>query len=184
MTLELETATLRLRPVTSADRDALFALEQDPEVMRFLNGGAPTPLDGIDPEASFLMPRGAREGLWAAIEKVSGAFVGWFSLWDGGDGTADLGYRLRRAIWGLGYGGEGAKILVDTGFSRLGFTRIIANTMVVNQASRRVMEKAGLVYVATFYLDGPDSLPGAEHGDVEYALTLEDWRKTNRATEG
>ncbi len=44
----LETARLRLRPSTTDDRGDLFALEQDAEVMGFLNGGEPTPADGID----------------------------------------------------------------------------------------------------------------------------------------
>ncbi len=47
--------------------------------------------------------------------------------------------------------------------------------MAVNTGSRRVMEKSGLRYVRTFHEDWPDPLPGAEHGDVEYALAKDDW---------
>lgn len=171
----LETLRLKLRPSTVGDRDDLFALEQDAEVMRFLNGGEPTPLDGVDPDADFLMPRGGEAGIWVAVEKASGAFVGWFSLYDHGDGKAELGYRLRRTAWGQGYGSEGAKALVDFGFSQPGFVRIVANTMAVNRGSRRVMENAGLVYVRTVHFDWPDPLPGSEEGDVEYAITREAW---------
>ena len=184
MSGELETPRLLLRPVIPADRDDLFALEQDPEVMRFLNGGKPTPPDGIDPSVDFLMPRGAEQGIWSAREKVSGAFVGWFSLYDHGDGTAELGYRLRRAVWRLGYASEGARALVESGFSRFGFTRIIATTMAVNEASRRVLEKAGLTHVGTFHVDGPDRLPGAEHGDVEYEIRRETWSAAAQITRG
>ncbi|WP_181179652.1 GNAT family N-acetyltransferase [Mesorhizobium sp. B2-7-1] len=90
MSQEVETPRLLLKPVIPADRDDLFALEQDPDVMRFLNGGGPTPPDGIDPSVDFLMPRGIELGVWSAREKVSGAFVGWFSLYDRGDGSAEL----------------------------------------------------------------------------------------------
>ena len=45
----------------------------------------------------------------------------------------------------------------------------------MHTASRRVMEKAGLRYVRTFHADWPDKIPGDEHGDVEYALTLAEW---------
>lgn len=48
-------------------------------------------------------------------------------------------------------------------------------TMSVNTASRRVLEKAGLRFVRTFFGQWPDPLPGAEHGDVEYALSKDDW---------
>ncbi len=76
MMTTLETARLRLRPSVTGDRDDLFALEQDVEVMRFLNGGEPTPLDGVDPDADFLMPRGGEAGIWVAEEKASSVFVG------------------------------------------------------------------------------------------------------------
>ncbi len=177
MMTTLETARLRLRPSVTGDRDDLFALEQDAEVMRFLNGGEPTPPDGVDPDADFLMPRGGEAGIWVAEEKASGAFVGWFSLYDHGDGQAELGYRLRRSAWGQGYGSEAARALVDAGFSQFGFVRIVANTMAVNQGSRRVMENAGLVHVRTVHADWANPLPGSEAGEVEYAITRETWNR-------
>lgn len=179
MTITLETPRLALRPSRPDDRADLYALEQDPEVMRFLNGGEPTPEDGIDAEADYYMPRGGEDGLWVAHEKPSGAFVGWFALGSGdarGE-IAELGYRLRRAMWGRGLASEGAKALIDLGFSRLGYLRIFAGTMAVNQGSRRVMEKAGLVYERTIHVDFRDPLPGNEHGDVEYTLTREMWQR-------
>lgn len=54
--------------------------------------------------------------------------------------------------------------------------RVFAETMAVHTASRRVMEKAGLRYLRTFHADWPDKIPGDELGDVEYALTLDEWR--------
>ena len=40
---------------------------------------------------------------------------------------------------------------------------------------RRVMEKAGLRFVRSFHLEWPVRVPGDEEGDVEYALTREQW---------
>jgi RimJ/RimL family protein N-acetyltransferase len=59
---------------------------------------------------------------------------------------------------------------------------VVAETMAVNAASRRVMEKAGLRYVRTFHQEWPERIEGDEHGDVEYALTKADWRR--QITEG
>lgn len=171
-----ETARLSLRPATRADRENLVALERDPEVMRFLNGGRPTPSDGVDENADFLMPRGGEEGVWVAMEKPSGDFVGWFSLRSIDTATAVLGYRLSRAMWGRNLATEGAKGLIEIGFTKLGYRRIIADTMTINHASRRVLEKAGLRYVRTVHVNWPDPLPGSEHGDVEYAITAGQWR--------
>jgi RimJ/RimL family protein N-acetyltransferase len=47
--------------------------------------------------------------------------------------------------------------------------------MVVNVASRRVMEKAGLRLVRTFHQAWPDHIEGEEEGDVEYALLRTEW---------
>jgi RimJ/RimL family protein N-acetyltransferase len=47
--------------------------------------------------------------------------------------------------------------------------------MVVNVASRRVMEKAGLRLVRTFHQPWPDYIEGEEEGDVEYALLRSEW---------
>ncbi len=159
---ELETARLRLAPAAHRDRDDLLALEQDPEVMRFLSG-------------DYLKPRGGEAGVWTARTKASDAFVGWFGLYDRGDGTGDLGYRLARVMWGSGYASEGAKRVVDFGFSELGLVRIVADTMAVNLASRRVMERAGLVHMRTTHPVYADPKPGAEHGDVEYEITRAAW---------
>ena len=87
----------------------------------------------------------------------------------------ELGYRLRRDAWGAGYGTEGCRALIDKGFTELGVHRVYAETMAVNVASRRVMEKCGLRHVRTFVSDWPERIPGDEHGDVEYALTRAEW---------
>lgn len=46
--------------------------------------------------------------------------------------------------------------------------------MAVNTASRRVLEKSGLRYVRTLYLEFEDPLPGTEFGEVEYELRSAD----------
>jgi RimJ/RimL family protein N-acetyltransferase len=65
--------------------------------------------------------------------------------------------------------------LVRRAFAGLDASQIVATTMAVNTASRRVLEKAGLTYTRTVHLDWPDPLPGNEHGDVEYQLDRSDW---------
>lgn len=87
----------------------------------------------------------------------------------------ELGYRLRKAAWGMGYATEGARALVDKAFTDLGASRVFAETMVVNTASRGVMEKSGLRLIRQFHADWPVRIPGDEHGDVEYAITRAEW---------
>lgn len=169
----LNTARLVLRPVTLADRADLVALEADPEVMRFLNGGLPVPVEGCA-DSDFLTPRGTEPEVLAAHELATNHFVGWFALFDdgmvGGLKTAELGYRLRREAWGKGYGTEGARALVTEAFGRLGFDRIRAQTMAVNRGSRRVMEKAGFRPTETDFSSAVTPIPGDEQGEVIYEI--------------
>ncbi|PRH75741.1 hypothetical protein C6N75_29350, partial [Streptomyces solincola] len=119
-------------------------------------------------------------GYWAAQERYGGAFLGWFEyrpLDERSPAVVELGYRLNRAAWGRGYATEGARALLDAGFTRFAVERVTASTMAVNLASRRVMEKAGLSFVRSFTDDWPDAIPGSEHGDVEYALTRREWER-------
>jgi RimJ/RimL family protein N-acetyltransferase len=177
----LRTQRLVLRRLTEADADDLARLNSDPEVMRYLAGGAATTpdevRDKIIPYQLDCYERFGGLGLWAADDRNSGEFLGWFHLRPRrSDGVIDLGYRLRRQTWGLGLATEGSRALIDKGFTELGMDRITAETMAVNRASRRVMEKCGMTLARTFPWDGTEPVEGAEQGCVEYALTRHEWQ--------
>src|SRR5262249_13874235 len=89
--------------------------------------------------------------------------------------VAELGYRLRRGMWHQGYATEGAKALIGWGFTSLGTHEVVATTMAVNLASRRVLEKAGLRLVRTGHVDWPGPPEGTEQGEAEYQLLHHDW---------
>lgn len=169
----LRTSRLTLRPVTPDDGADLVALEADPEVMRYLNGGQPVPEAGL-PDGDFLTPRGTEPEVLAAQETATGRFVGWFAFFDDGivDGlrTAEIGYRLARSAWGKGYGTEGAKALIARAFDEWGFDCIKAETMAVNLASRRVMEKAGMAPIRTIFPNFSVPIPGSDQGEVVYEI--------------
>jgi RimJ/RimL family protein N-acetyltransferase len=188
MQIFLETDRLVLRRFTESDVDNLVDLDGDPEVMRFVNGGKPRSRDVIRNETlpRFLHAYERFEGfgVWAAIERWTGEFVGWFEFYpreDTGPDEVELGYRLCRSAWGKGYAAEGSRALIRKGFTELGVRRVVAETMAVNAASRRVMEKAGLRYVRTFHQEWPERIEGDEHGDVEYALTKAGWERREAA---
>ncbi len=177
----LTTARLRLRRFTGDDVPRLVELDGDPEVMRFLTGGRPTPPATVrDEQLPRILAGYDRHpglGRWAAEDTVDGTFLGWFALDPSDDGTGpELGYRLRRAAWGRGLATEGARALVDHAFTIPEVRRVWAQTMTVNVRSRAVLAKAGLRYVRTFHLDWPDPIAGTEHGEVEYELLRPDHR--------
>lgn len=131
----LTTARMTLTPATPADSADLAALEDDAQVMRHLVG------------ADYLQPRGHDAEVLAARLRDSGAFIGWFALFDDGQVNGlrqgEIGYRLHHAFWGQGYGTEGVATLVDLAFTRLGFDLLRAEVAAANTGSRRVLEKAG-----------------------------------------
>ena len=188
MQVFLETERLILRQFTPDDLELLVELDSDPEVMRYLTGGPATPreeiADDILPHWLRYYERYAGYGFWAAIEKASGEFIGWFHFRPQAESPTDepeLGYRLRRAAWGRGFGTEGSRALIDRGFREFGVRRVVASTAADNLGSRRVMEKSGLTLVRTFRAVYPGCFNDEEQEDVEYALEKADWERQQAA---
>jgi RimJ/RimL family protein N-acetyltransferase len=179
----LETPRLRLRRFVPQDLDRLVELDSDPEVMRYLTFGAPTPRAAYE---QVILPRWFASyeqtpglGYWAAEEQGSGEFLGWFHLrpdrFDAGE--QELGYRLARAAWGRGLATEGALAVIGHGFTRVGAAKITARTLAANQRSQRVMLKCGLAFECEFIYP-EEVIPGrsaAERAAVKYSITRPAW---------
>jgi RimJ/RimL family protein N-acetyltransferase len=179
----LETRRIVLRRLTENDAEHLFELDSDPDVMRYLTGGVPHTrsfiVENALPRYLGFYDRSDAFGYWAAIEKASGAFMGWFHFRPFRENAdeIELGYRLRKASWGCGYTTEGALALIEKGFRALGVDKVVATTMALNKASRRVMEKVGLCFESEFVYPG-EPFPGWRTEDcmeVKYGLTREQW---------
>src|SRR5882757_1199467 len=176
----LTTDRLVLRQFTMADEDNAVELDSDPDVMRYLNGGRPTPRDEIHTRyLSAWMSYYTRYtgyGFWAA--EADGEFIGCVNLRPPVGASPDepeLGYRLRKSAWGKGYATEISRALIDKAFTDCGAQRVFADTLAVNKGARRVMEKAGLKLIRIFHQAWPDPIPGDELGDTEYAITRQEW---------
>jgi RimJ/RimL family protein N-acetyltransferase len=146
--LILETERLRLREFVPEDVDALAAVLSDPETMRYY----PAVLDraGVAAWIERNRRRYADDGhgLWAMVLKSSGEVVGDCGLTrqtvDGLD-EIEIGYHVRRDLWGQGYAPEAARACRDYGFERLGAEKLISLIRPENIPSRRVAEKTGLI---------------------------------------
>lgn len=171
----VETERMVLRPITLDDVDELVALDRDPEVMRYLTGGRPTPRDQV-----ITIVRQRINCRWMAFDRSSHEFVGWVGLVPTARDEYAVGFRLRHAMWGRGLATEGARALITAAFGELGALRISAETMAVNVRSRRVMERCGLRHVRTFHRLWDDPIEGTEVGEVEYELLRSDWERVQR----
>jgi RimJ/RimL family protein N-acetyltransferase len=179
----LRTARLVLMPLTDEHLAYEVQLDADPEVMRFLGRTrSRTEVEDSHRRRIAVADRVPGMGCWAGF--ADEAFVGWWILEppdrvDEGpvEGQAELGYRLQRQYWRRGLASEGARELIRHGFENLGLRRVFAETMAVNAASRATMAAVGMRHVRTFHLDWDEPLPGADLGEVEYAVTRDEWRR-------
>jgi RimJ/RimL family protein N-acetyltransferase len=176
----LETERMFFRQFQAEDAQLLFELDRDPEVMQFITKGKPTPLAKIQNE---IIPRfleyyrqSPPQGFWAAHLRETGEFIGWFHLRPNKTSPEEmeLGYRLKRNVWGRGLATEGSRALIGKAFGEWGYEKICAHTMAENLASRRVMEKAGLTFECEFLYEA-DMLRGwteeKERRAVKYSIT-------------
>lgn len=133
--------------------------------MLYLNERLPIPVEG-DSSGYFLTPRGGEPEVMATIERGTGAFIGWFVLFDGdkvnGLKTAELGYRLGRESWSYGFTTEGARALVVHAFDSFEFDQIIAKPMASDLGSRRVLEKLGFKHAKTEFSHQDWPIPSKE----------------------
>ncbi|MEO8481395.1 MAG: GNAT family N-acetyltransferase [Acidobacteriota bacterium] len=148
---ELETSRLRLRQWRDADRAPFAAMVADAEVMRYF----PSTMSRAESDhfVDRVLAGFARRGFgWWAVEIPGRAtFVGFIGLsipsFDAHfTPCVEVGWRLAREHWGLGYATEGARACLDLGFDVLGLTEIVALTAHDNLRSRRVMAKLGMLH--------------------------------------
>ena len=143
----LETKRLILREMALYDVDDLLEVLSDPEAMQFY----PQPFDRqmtqtwIERNIQRYAQHGF--GLWALILKQTGKLIGDCGLVvqevDGVE-EIEIGYHIRRDLWGKGFATEAAQVCCDYGFSPLGFGKLISLINPANIASCRVAEKNGM----------------------------------------
>ncbi len=177
----LETERMVLRRFTMDDVDAVLALDSDPAVRTFVEDGEPVTRDEVTITIEHWLRYYERSdvfGFWAAIDKSTNEFLGWFHFRPR-EGTPqdepELGYRLVSSAWGKGYATEGSRALIDKGFGSPAVSRVVAETLAAHTASRRVMERAGLRHTRSYPSEWPVRLPGDEQGEVEYAISRAEW---------
>jgi ribosomal-protein-alanine N-acetyltransferase len=143
----IETARLRLRPLAPEDLGAIHRLWVDPEVRRYLWDG-----ERISEERAGSVIAASIEdfeshgfGLWAVISVEDGELIG-FCGFRSLEGTpeSEVLYGISPPYWGVGLATEAARASIRYGFEEAGFDRIVGIADTENEASRRVLEKAGM----------------------------------------
>lgn len=141
-----QTPRLQARPLTPSDTDALFALYGNPDVVRFVGDGRPLSRAQCEEWVEVTQRNYATRGygMFALVERATGAIVGFCGLvHPGGQVEAEIKYALRPDCWGRGFATEAAIGLLGYA-GQLGLRQVIATADPGNQASHRVLLKAGM----------------------------------------
>lgn len=150
MSIFLETKRLVLKLTEQSDKDNLFKLRMDPDVMKDRKVQTKeeilTLLDKI-----ILHHQKYGLGFYSVFEKESGDFVGQAGLFyigfDENETEIEVGYRLHKKFWGKGYATELAKTLLQWGFENLEVNKLVAFTHPDNTASQHVLQKCGMISI-------------------------------------
>lgn len=146
----LTTERLQLIPFAPAHLDGLFAMNSDPDVMRYL-GPVQTRADtaaGIERQQAKWSKHGF--GWWSVFERASGDLVGAACLQHLAHietNPLEIGWRLIPSAQGKGYATEAGQAAMDFGFDVVGETYLVAVADPPNIASQKVMQRLGMSHV-------------------------------------
>jgi ribosomal-protein-alanine N-acetyltransferase len=159
--LVIETERLRLRPLVTADEDDLHRLFTEPGVRRYLWDDEVISRERTASvvEHSITSLETDGYGLWAVFLKGAVPLVGFCGFWHFHDPPQlELLYGLGEEHWHQGLATEMAIAMMRHGFDVLRFDRIESSTDAANEASVRVMERAGMQFWKREITNGLDTI--------------------------
>ena len=141
----LETERLWLRQETPEDVKAVFAIFSDPKVTQFhdLN-----PFVRVD-EAARLIDKRARDFAasrrirWGIALKQDNYLIGSAGFTKKEKNGAEVGYELASKFWRQGIMSEALSAILRYGFEEKGFDFFVAEVMLENTASKKLLQKLG-----------------------------------------
>jgi RimJ/RimL family protein N-acetyltransferase len=171
----VRTARLELRQWREGDLAPFAALNADPETMRFFPSALTrAESDSLATRAQLqIAERGW--GLWAVEVADSGRFIGFVGLAEPRfeahfTPAVEVGWRLARDAWGHGYATEGGRAALAFAFDELGLEEVVSFTAVVNERSRKVMERLGMTRDPADDFDHPSITDGPLRRHVLYRV--------------
>lgn len=165
----IETGRLILRRFTEGDRSEMVRFYGDADVMAIRKYGA-RDADAASAAFDILMEHWCRYGfgLYAVIERGSGAFCGECGLRYTDDGAeVEISYGLFAPFRGKGYATEGASVIRDVAIDVLKLPVLVARSRGDNRGSHAVLEKIGMTFA------GRQESHAHDHGVVKYVLDLD-----------
>lgn len=156
----LETARLRLVPLSARHFDDYAAMLADPESTRWVGDGEP--LDRVSAWRSLAMLIGHWDlcgyGMWALELKDTGEFVGRAGLLHPeGWPDVEMGWMLKPEHRHHGYATEVGEVILDFAWRHLQLQRVISMVRIGNDACDRVAERLGGEHIEDINFFGSDT---------------------------
>lgn len=152
--ITIETLRLILRRFEERDaKDMYQNWAGDPEVCKYLSWGPHSSEEVSRKRIQIWVNNYVRSNayVWALVLKRTGEVVGSISveMTDDQEGSCEIGYCLSRSCWRQGLMTEALVAVMHYLYYEIGYRTIRAKHDVLNIASGRVMQKAGMKYYKT-----------------------------------
>ena len=151
----LEGERVHLDILRPDDFEALYAIQSDPEVCRYLlyePRSRERVSEVLERDAAAIRLAEAEDYVQPAIRDASGQLIGtmYLKLTSTEDRTAEIGWLLDTRHQGKGYAREAAGLTLDLAFGELGLHRVYAELDPRNGASVALCERLGMRHEAHF----------------------------------
>ena len=175
----LETERLVLRPFREDDFEALYAIQSDPAVTRYLYWDPRTPDEVRESIQRKIRTSVARPGEPLSIAvtlRDDGALIGDCTLfWSSFEyRQGEIGFVFNPAFHGQGYATEAARVLLELAFDGLRLHRVIGRLEARNRASAALLERLGMRCEA--HLIENEYVKDEWQSELVYALLESEWR--------
>lgn len=142
--MRVETERLIIDEIRAEDKEDYFInISNDKEVLKTFICQYQDDLETFEFEKYL-----GRSDLFAIREKTNGKLIGIFVECEADQEkhSLEIGYGLGSRHWGKGYMTEAVKAMIDYYFMHTDLRTVYASFFPENTASKRVMEKSGMVY--------------------------------------
>ena len=159
MNLILETPRLLLRPFKLSDAEAMFEMDKNPEVHKYLWQTPTKTIDETIKITEYILKQYDENsiGRFATILKETGEFIGWTGIKyindhieNGNTNFYDYGYRLGEKFWNKGFATEASMAWLEYGFNKMKINKMNAYTHAENGASNHILQKVGFEFIENY----------------------------------
>ncbi len=167
MNFLFESERLLYRQLSLNDAEALFKMDSDPLVHKYLGNNPKKNIEEVETDIKHILAQYQRNniGRVAVVLKDTNEFIGWAGLKKVDDAVIngfqnhyDLGYRFLRKFWGNGYASEAAQRSAEFGFIDLNLDTLYAFTDIEHKVSQSILMKIGFQKQGRFIFDEDECL--------------------------